>query len=208
MRALAVDNEPEPFWTGDGGDNHMKAWKAMVGWQDDWGEVTLVSDVNGRSGRWVEGSILGAFNVARPDAWITDCLDTYRTSAGMTAVIETIYQPFAAAHSRPRADLESHPTENQIVASAITSQADRLRRHLAEASPRRAVTLGNAALRVFRSLLAEPVGPSKLAADRTYGESIGIRVGDLAAEWFPLAHPAAPPAYQRAHAAWAERRVK
>lgn len=202
VRALAVDNEPEPFWDGADQDARIVGWKAAVGWQDDRGEVAApVGDLNGSSGRLVDAHVLVPLGAERGDAWITDCLDTYRASTGMRKAVEEVYEPFAAEHELPSASLASHPSEGQIVAEATGQHLGRLRTELATAVPELVVTLGNAALRVFRALLEAPDGPRKLAAD-DYGIRFAVAVGGRSLVWLPLAHPAAPKPYQVAHSAW------
>jgi hypothetical protein len=46
--------------------------------------------------------------------------------------------------------------------------------------------------------------PEKLADDSSYGKALDIKVGGRKIRWIPLAHPAAPKAYQTAHARWME----
>ena len=47
----------------------------------------------------------------RADTWITDCLDTYCGSTGVTAAVAAVYTPFAVRVGLPAADLEPHPSE-------------------------------------------------------------------------------------------------
>src|SRR3954451_22270808 len=88
VRALAVDNEPEPFWTGHDQDAKVQSWKSLVGWNDRWGTVNSVDGLNGPSGQWVERNILEWMGDGRDAAWITDCLDTYRASVDMRRAME------------------------------------------------------------------------------------------------------------------------
>lgn len=202
VQALAVDNEPEPFWTGEDQTSRIETWMADRDWREEWGTVEPVGGLNGPSGQWVQDSILAKFAVDRSAAWITDCLDTYRASVKMRAAVDSVYQPFAEAHALPKAALAEHPSENQIVVEARTQHLDRLRRELAVAKPEVVITLGNAALRVFRALLLVAGGPAKLAANESYGNSFDVTVGGMVMRWFPLAHPAAPALYQDVHRAW------
>ena len=96
VRALAVDNEPEPFWTGADEVHRVEQWMSQVGWSDAWGTVAPVSHLNGPSGLWVEERILGPLGVPRADAWITDSLNTYRASLKMRAAVEDVYEPILA----------------------------------------------------------------------------------------------------------------
>jgi len=207
LQALAVDNEPEPFWTGADEIARVDAWKHDRQWRTEWGTVEPAAGLNGPSGQWVQKRILDQFGVDRSAAWVTDCLDTYRASVNMRAAVDTVYQPFARTHQLPIAELAAHPSENQIVNEALGSHLVRLRRELATAAPDAVVTLGNAALRVFRALLDRPSGPTTLSVGETYGDLCNVTVDGVEVRWFPLAHPAAPQVYQHAHLAWMNRRA-
>jgi len=159
---LAVDNEPEPFWTGADEVRRVERWMSQVDWSDAWGTVAPVSHLNAQSGRWFDERILGPLGVARADAWITDCLDTYRTSVKMRAAVDSVYEPFARTHGLPSAELAPHPSEDEIVSEGIDHHLDRLHPELTAAAPDVVVTLGNAALRVLQRLLGDPAGPMKL----------------------------------------------
>lgn len=65
--------------------------------------------------------------------------------------------------------------------------------------PETIYTLGNAALRVLRELVDVTDAPKNLTVDG-YGAMLDVRLaGGHACRWVPLAHPAAPKAYQEAH---------
>jgi len=122
--------------------------------------------------------------------------------------LDDTYHPFAAAHGAPVASLSLHPSEGQIVREALAVERERLTAEFELATPEVVVTLGNAALRVLRALVQvlDGEGIQRLAADDRYGAPRRVRVTGRTASWVPLAHPAAPRAYQLAHAAWVERR--
>jgi uracil-DNA glycosylase len=201
VRALAVDNEPEPFWNGDDEAERVDAWREAVGWHEKWGSVQPVGELNGSSGRWVDANVFAPLGAERSEVWITDCLDTYRSSPGMRTAVESVYQPFASTVGLPPEDLAPHPSEGEIVTEATSHHRVRLLAEIAQARPVVVVTLGNAALRVLRHLLDEPTGPTKLAIDG-YGASIDVSITGEQATWLPLAHPAAPAPYQQAHIEW------
>lgn len=85
VTALAVDNEPTPFWDGADQEARIESWKSAVRWAAAWGAVAPVGALNGPSGAWVADRVLRPLGVARGEAWITDCLDTYRASTGAAA---------------------------------------------------------------------------------------------------------------------------
>lgn len=201
VQALAVANEPEPFWTGDDQADVIEAWKSAIGWTSAWGSAEPAQELNGPSGQWVETQILAPLGYSRSDAWITDCLDTYRTSSGMAAAIESVYQPFATSQDLPAAHLATHPDESAIVREALEGHLARLGSELNEARADLVVTLGNAALRVMARLLDSGQAPKKLSPE-DYGGTIAATFQEQEFEWIPLAHPAAPAAYQDAHRQW------
>ena len=93
---------------------------------------------------------------------------------------------------------------------ALDSQVARLSAELAEANPVVIVTLGNAAMRVLRQIvaveLADDSGEGLRAENGQYGRPVRISFGGCDATWYPLAHPAAPPEYQTAHERWVTER--
>jgi hypothetical protein len=210
IAALAVDNEPEPFWTGADQAERIERWKAAIGFDDAWGTIAPCGSLNGPSGAWVETKILAPLGARRPDAWITDCLDTYRASVGGAARILDTYAPFAEQNGLPAANVEPHPGESDIVKAALVHHRERLLHEQEVAQPEIVVTLGNAALRVLRELAVveakDDPGKALRPDAATYGRPRPVRLGSRTAEWVPLAHPAAPAAYQQAHAGWVEER--
>jgi uracil-DNA glycosylase len=201
VRALAVDNEPEPFWDGKDEADRVEAWRLRVEWSDEWGRAEPAVGLNGPSGDWVVTNIVDRLGYNRMQAWMTDCLDTYRASTAMQKAVDTVYGPFAARLGLPAAELLSHPSENQIVREAIAEQLTRLRSELGRGQPDVVVTLGNAALRVLAAMADDRPAITKLVAEN-YGKTIGITISGVQFSWLPLAHPAAPTMYQEAHAEW------
>jgi hypothetical protein len=200
VQALAVDDEPEPFWSGSDAVERIEASRVAVKWTRGWGGVGPPSrNLNGGSGAWVDTRVLTPLGASRSDAWVTDCLDTYRASTGMAVAIDTVYTPFARTMGLALADVRPHPTEAQIVAESTRLHLDRLRQELEICRPEVVVTLGNAALRVMRRLALEPLRLTELAADDDYGEQMAVRLHDRLCSWLPLAHPASPMPYQLAH---------
>lgn len=201
IAAMAVDNEPTPFWTGDDQDERIEAWQKAVNWNPSCGTVTGTKHLNGPSGDWVAKKLLAPLKTDRKDAWITDCLDTYRASVNQAAALAERYAPFAEAMGHPLHVLPPHPSENAIAAEAKSHHLERLKKELLTARPELIVTLGNAALRVAAGLVEVADAPTKLShAD--YGRTLEIRLDGRVVKWLPLAHPAAPKPYQDAHDRW------
>lgn len=211
IQAIAVDNEPEPFWCGENEVKLIEDWKKALGWKDAWGTAEPVGKLNGSSGVWVKKKVIEPLCKDRSSVWITDCLDTYRCSKDLAVRIEDTYSPFAKSNSLTPAKLLTHPDEGKIVAEAQAKQLERLKKELACAQPELIITLGNAALRVFRQLIKLTAGdPGEKLSPSTdaYGRKFKVQIDSCVAEWLPLAHPAAPKVYQGAHNTWLKQRSK
>jgi hypothetical protein len=160
ISALAVDNEPEVFWDGCDQEKFIARWMAVVGFESPWGNIGAAGKLNGSSGRWVNENILSPLHATRADTFLTDCLNTYRSSLAGEERVSDTYAPFAAQHGLPTANLPRHPNENEIVKEAQDLHTARLIREIQAVQPDKIVTLGNAALRVLRHLLAPTSGPT------------------------------------------------
>lgn len=204
VRAVAVDDEPEPFWTGRDEKERVERWVRETSLPPEWGHATPCGSLNGSSGAWVDDRVLRPLGADRTRAWITDCLDTYFES---TDAARRFAEPAMVARMQrlgivpPRH--HPHPSENDIVRVALAEHRERLIAEIREASPRLIVSLGNAALRVLAALSDCAEAARKLSPDvAVYGKPLKASVSGMAFEWIPLAHPASPAPYQRAHATW------
>jgi hypothetical protein len=206
---LAVDNEPEPFWTAEDEEQQIERWRDEVGFSSAWGSVSPTGRLNGSSGRWLRDKVLIPLGLGRHETWITDCLDTYRGSDGQHDRLEDTYAPVAEAAGLASASLPPHPRhEDAIVKQAAERHEARLLDELRRAAPEQLITLGRAALRVLLGLVQvedDEVAPA-LEVDPegsgAYGQAVRVRVVGLEATWLCLAHPAAAPRYQLAHQRW------
>ena len=208
INALAVDNEPEPFWDGSDEADRVEAWKQSVGFTLTYGTVSGAgARNNGPSGAWVRDRVLSAFGATRASAWITDCLDTYRASMGQAAALSGRFASFAAQVGITAPELPAHPSENEIVREALGDHRDRLLGELQQAHPTTIVTLGNAAMRVLRGLVRPERDPGEAIGktETDYGQPLNISIGDHRASWHPLCHPAAPAMYQALHDRWRQK---
>jgi hypothetical protein len=186
VQALAVDNEPEPFWDGADQEERVAEWRQAVGWGAHLGQAAGPGGLNGSTGRAIDDDVLTPLGVARTDAWLTDCLDTYHLSVGMAEAIREVYDPLAQSLGLPGEDLPGHPGTEEIVRRA---QRDRLDAELEEAAPRIVVTLGQAALEVFRELVGRAEGPERLSSTEEYGQPVAVTTAAGPAVWYPLVHP-------------------
>jgi uracil-DNA glycosylase len=176
------------------------------------GIIEPAKRLNGSSGKWVDDNVLCPLNISRQVTYLIDCLDTYRCSIGLAARLKDTYEPLALKYGWPAYNLLPHPDENKIVSEALACHRDRLNNELASAHPELVVTLGNAALRVFKELALEisPEASEKLSLwPGFYGRRFRVKLSSgRYADWIPLAHPAAPPRYQQAHYIWVKSLVK
>jgi len=212
VKAIAVDNEPEIFWDGRNEQVIFNMWKKTMKFDPSRGNIEPAKRLNGSSGKWVDEYVLSLFKISRQEAWLTDCLDTYRCSTGLAARLKDTYEPLALKCGWPTCNLLPHPDEDTIVSEALAYHRDRLNNELASAHPELVVTLGNAALRVFRELALEipPEAPGKLSLlPGLYGSRIRVKLStDRFIDWLPLVHPATPQRYRQAHEIWVKSLVK
>jgi hypothetical protein len=189
IRALIVDNEPEPFWDG-GGVEDLTEWRRAVGWQAHWGRADAAPQSNGPSGKWVNEHILAPLGLDRSRVCITDCLNTSRLNPNQAARIADTYAAFAARVGLPESTLPAVPSgETGIVTEATQGHVDRLRDELRACAPARIVTLGNAALRVLGHVVAIPKGLPRGISHDGYGTPIEVTFEDRPIELLPLVHP-------------------
>lgn len=199
VRALAVDNEPCPFWNGVDEEERIAAWSAE--WFDGrLGSVSPVGKLNGSSGRWLHDQVLAPLGARENDVWSTDCLDTYRASDRQRRRIADTYDPVAMSHGLPAAQLPKHPSEKEIAHEALTHQRLRLVRELEVVAPDLIVTLGQGAARVLHGLL-DLEGGVALSQDG-YGAFTHVICHGRPVQWLALAHPGAPAAWQATHQRW------
>lgn len=204
IQALPVDNEPTSFWTGEDRVEQVSIWKSKVGWQTDWGHVGAAQETfNGSSGRSVREDVIGPLGSSLDRAWVTDCLDLYRLSDGVSARLERDVGPRLKAIGQAAKGLLPHPSERQIVVEALAHHRKRIAGELEESGAPVLVTLGNAALRVLADLLELSVIRQLTPDPSVYGLPIRARFGGRDLVWYPVCHPGQRNLkYRSAHAAW------
>lgn len=200
IKALAVDNEPEPFWDGRDEAEHVAAWAAKH-FDVANGRIRPAGRLNGSSGRWVHDLVLEPLAATMEDVWLTDCLDSYRCSAGQSQRLADTYGPYADQHGLPAAELQRHPNENAIVLEALDQQRERLLYELRITQPNMIVTLGRAAARVIHDLL-ELDSEAGTLLQEAYGDIVIVSCNDKATQLLCLAHPGAPGSWQQTHLNW------
>jgi hypothetical protein len=202
IAALAVDNEPAPFWDGSDAEARVRAWETKH-FDAEFGEIDVPMGLNGPSGAWVRDRVLEPLGIEQ--AFITDCLTTYRTSVDQARRIEDTYRPFALERDLPPAQISPHPGEDAILKEATSQQHERIRAQLLAARPEFLITLGNAAARTMAKLADNPTD-GVLVAD-AYGQLRRLKIAELWTQWIPLAHPAAPKRWQDVHSTWVSARA-
>ena len=200
IKALAVDNEPEPFWDGRDEAEHVAAWTARHFDKAD-GRIRPAGRLNGSSGRWVRDLVLEPLAATMDDVWLTDCLDSYRCSAGQSERLADTYGPYADQHGLPKAQLQDHPNEGAIVLEALDQERTRLLSELRITQPTMIVTLGRAAAGVVHDLLELDSGSDALLQD-AYGDIVIVSCNDKPTQLLCLAHPGAPGSWQQTHLDW------
>jgi uracil-DNA glycosylase len=202
VQALAVDDEPTPFWDGSGHEAALARWKHCVGFDESWGRVVSTLKLNGASGHQLAASVLKPLRASASDVWLTDCLDTYRGSLTGAVRMDDTYNPWARSAGLLPAAVRRHPSEADIVREALVLQRARLMRELSAARPELIITLGNAPLRVLRSLLGAEDLPTFLTLEQ-YGAQHTVRIGGRSVRCLALAHPGALARYRSVHVQWA-----
>ena len=82
VAALAVDEEPWPFWDGVDQVERVATWKAVVGWDQDWGDAAPAGRVNGSSGVSVRDQVLSPLGLDPTKVWLTDALPFFHVHRG------------------------------------------------------------------------------------------------------------------------------
>ena len=204
VAALAVDNEPQPFWTGADEAAQLEAWAKRVMWNPEWGSIGPAGELNSSSGQWLDEKVLGPLGFNRGETWFTDCLDTYRFTRGQEQVVVSKFEPFAKKFSVPWAGVAEalkHASEDEIFNEVKEHQLSRLKRELRAAQPKHVITLGNAALRVFAKLVG--IEEPALLDPKAYGETMEVKFEARPMTWRPLMHPGQrSKAWQNAHSKW------
>ncbi len=182
--AIPVDNEPEPFWDGSDAVDRIEAWKVAVGFAPT-AHGSVSSAGYGSSGRQLDAWYLEPLGLERDACWITDCLDTYRTSENGRPRIEEAFGPPGPGKAW---DLPPHPNRGDIATEAKAAHLGRIRTELAAARPELVITLGDDALWVFAELADADGAPPRLRW-WDYGRAIEVQLDGRAVRWLPLAHP-------------------
>lgn len=213
---MAVDVEPVVFWTGrePAAADLIANWREAVGFieGDDQGAHGEIDGVrlNGDSGADVEFRTLEPLRIHPEQAWMTDAVPWFFVKYGSARkreqgdVIDSAYNPFAAAAGLPEARLPRRPTPALLIAHAAAHERDRIRAELLESESAVVYTLGEEARRVLAAVADAADGPPtrRLTVD-DYGRAGEIRIDSRILAWHALAHPGQrAQKWIRAHGLW------
>lgn len=190
IAALAVADEPEPFWDGVDAAARLEEWKTAVGFDEAIHGWVGPAPANGDSGRALDAHYLEPLGVDRSDCWLTDCLTTYRLSEDGAKAIKGRFTVWSASVGLAEVHLPRHPSEAAIVAETLRDHRDRILEEFEAVQPDRVITLGNAALRVVKAVLGADQLPERLDP-AAYGRPVPVELLGAEVEFLPLAHPGA-----------------
>ncbi|WP_156036302.1 hypothetical protein [Blastococcus sp. URHD0036] len=208
IAALAVSEEPWPFWAGEDEAKLVEAWRQAVGWRNEWGTATPVGRLNGSSGRAVIDRVLTPLGLDPARVWTTDALPffhVHRAPGSQGEAMSTRYDPFARAHGLPAHHLPDRPSTKELIRRAVAEEGDRLIAEIRDAAAPLLITLGNEALAVAAQLLDGDL-PERLTPDGTYGRRHHASALRNDVEVLPLVHPGQRSAeWTGIHQRWLER---
>jgi uracil-DNA glycosylase len=202
VASLAVDVEPEVFWTGDDVVDRVAFWQRVSGFRAGDAPGThgrAVPGMNGPSGRTVESRYLTPLNATAAETAFTDVCPVFFVKDGTAKrpgqgrVIAREYNAVAADMGVIPSSLPRRPSPRDLVRLAVDKFSQRLVADLEQADAPIVVSLGEEALQTLcrvPQLAAVPPAQSltELYGDR-YGAEGELRVNGRAVRWLPLVHP-------------------
>lgn len=211
VAALAVDEEPWPFWDGADQDQRVQTWQTKVGWQPAWGKVAPAGRLNGSSGVSVRDHVLNALGIEIGRVWLTDAVPFFHVHRGpgtQGAAMSSRYDVFARQHGLPLHNLPDRPSPDRLIQYAVEQELVRLREELLDSKASLVITLGNEALAVAAALVEGDL-PRALSPGATYGATSTTRIEGRTIQVLPLVHPGQRAAVWRAaHDRWRESRAE
>ena len=157
IAALAVAEEPWPFWTGEDEVERVEQWRRAVGWLPEWGSTEPAGRLNGSSGQAVRDGILHPLGLTQDQVWLSDALPFFHVHRGSGTQGDAMsgrYDPFARTHGLPLHQLPDRPSTGQLIQRAVREEGPRIVDELLDSSTRLLITLGNEALAVAAQLLS------------------------------------------------------
>lgn len=187
IRAVAVDNEPEPFWTGADAAERVDAVSAEL--PDGAGHLE-VAEQNGPSGSALAERYLAPLRLNADDCWITDLENRWLANAAQIKALSRSYQPLVDTGLLPPYKLRERTESIGLVEDRVPQ----LRQEWHDASPDVLITVGAEPARA----LGLP-GPSH----QHYGQPTRVTVWDRTVVHLALVHPRQAGGLGDHNSAWA-----
>ena len=195
IRAVAVANEPEPFWLGQDAEEHIEAVAATV--PPVAGRLIAASEYNGPSGQALDASVLGPLGLTRDHIRVADIDNRYMANSAQQKATAGYCQLLASKGLVPPVSWRRRRPVTKIPADRSPSLVD----EFDEAAPEWVITLDDEPLRAL--------GLERLTMDN-YGKPTSTLVAGHKVQLLRLVHTrqqaghgASSPAWAQAHRHWA-----
>jgi hypothetical protein len=143
IRAVAVADEPEPFWTGHSAETMIVTVAATA--PAEAGRLELAKGHNGRSGRALDELVLAPLGLTRDQIRVADIDNRYMANQSQRAAIARGYVRLVERGILPPATWRPRRTISRIPSDRSPALTD----EVAEAAPAWLITLGDEPLRAL-----------------------------------------------------------
>jgi hypothetical protein len=195
IRAVAVANEPEPFWTGQDAEHRVAAVAATV--PTVVGRLVGVPGHNGPSGQALEASVLAPLGLDRDRIRVADIDNRYMANPAQQQALERCYNLLAAKGLLSPVSWRLRRPITKVPADRSPNLAEELE----EASPDWVITLGDEPLRALRLRRLSPDNYGVPLAASIFGRS--VRLLRLVHTRQQAQHGASSRAWAQLHQQWA-----
>jgi hypothetical protein len=197
IRAVAVADEPEPFWPGDDAVVAATVARLNARLPSAAGQLEPAAPAfNGPSGLALDEFVLAPLGLDRDAVRIADVHNRYMANTGQVAAVARAYEPLVAAGLLPAVSWERRHKLRRVPSDRQPSLAD----ELATADPEWLITLGNEPL---RALGLEPLTQDGYGKERTatvFGRR--VRLVPLVHTRQAAGHGASSGVWRERHQAW------
>jgi hypothetical protein len=143
IRALAVADEPEPFWTGHSAEPKIATVAATV--PAEAGRIELAKGHNGRSGQALDELVLAPLGLTRDKIRVADIDNRYMANQSQQDAVARDYVPLVESGLLPPATWRPRRTIARIPSDRSPALTD----EVAGADPAWIITLGDEPLRAL-----------------------------------------------------------